>query len=268
MASSLGRGVARLDDGREVAGRVAHHAAVLRGIGQHDGRNGGSRRALDMVAAQAREQLGAGQRRVADEHHDVAFEIGQARHAGPQGVARAEALGLHGALHADGSAAATGSSSPAPVTTITRAGVEGGGGVEHVGQQRPSADGVHDLGNLGLHARAQAGGHDDHGQRPARARRSYRLFGRHGIRSHRGGVDVDARLAAAVWLGREDSNLRSRDQNPLPCHLATPQRRKHQRLLPPGSLSLGRRWLRPVWPGASWSPGCRSARSPGCRSVT
>ncbi len=25
------------------------------------------------------------------------------------------------------------------------------------------------------------------------------------------------------WLGREDSNLRSRDQNPLPCRLATPQ---------------------------------------------
>ncbi len=24
------------------------------------------------------------------------------------------------------------------------------------------------------------------------------------------------------WLGRQDSNLRSRDQNPLPYHLATP----------------------------------------------
>ena len=24
-------------------------------------------------------------------------------------------------------------------------------------------------------------------------------------------------------LGRQDSNLRSRDQNPVPCHLATPQ---------------------------------------------
>lgn len=27
-----------------------------------------------------------------------------------------------------------------------------------------------------------------------------------------------------AWLGREDSNPRSRDQNPLPYHLATPQR--------------------------------------------
>lgn len=25
------------------------------------------------------------------------------------------------------------------------------------------------------------------------------------------------------WLGRQDSNLGSRDQNPLPYHLATPQ---------------------------------------------
>src|SRR5918993_4438869 len=29
----------------------------------------------------------------------------------------------------------------------------------------------------------------------------------------------------APWLGRQDSNLRSRDQNPVPCHLATPQYR-------------------------------------------
>jgi hypothetical protein len=26
-----------------------------------------------------------------------------------------------------------------------------------------------------------------------------------------------------LWLGRQDSNLRSRDQNPLPYRLATPQ---------------------------------------------
>ncbi len=28
----------------------------------------------------------------------------------------------------------------------------------------------------------------------------------------------------ARWLGRQDSNLGSRDQNPLPYHLATPHR--------------------------------------------
>ena len=30
------------------------------------------------------------------------------------------------------------------------------------------------------------------------------------------------RVTRTSWLGREDSNLRSRDQNPLPYHLATP----------------------------------------------
>src|SRR5215210_5410892 len=30
-------------------------------------------------------------------------------------------------------------------------------------------------------------------------------------------------LRIADGLGRQDSNLRSRDQNPVPCHLATPQ---------------------------------------------
>ena len=42
------------------------------------------------------------------------------------------------------------------------------------------------------------------------------------------------------WLGREDSNLRSRDQNPLPCHLATPQRAR--RVYHPGA-SRGREEL-------------------------
>ena len=32
-----------------------------------------------------------------------------------------------------------------------------------------------------------------------------------------------ARPFALDWLGRQDSNLGSRNQNPLPYHLATPQ---------------------------------------------
>ena len=31
------------------------------------------------------------------------------------------------------------------------------------------------------------------------------------------------KAAGAGWLGRQDSNLRSRDQNPMPYRLATPQ---------------------------------------------
>src|SRR5918994_5188480 len=36
------------------------------------------------------------------------------------------------------------------------------------------------------------------------------------------------RVPHAPRLGRQDSNLRSRDQNPVPCHLATPQYRPAQ----------------------------------------
>jgi hypothetical protein len=38
------------------------------------------------------------------------------------------------------------------------------------------------------------------------------------------GLEI-ARAAATSWLGRQDSNLGSRDQNPMPYHLATPQSR-------------------------------------------
>ncbi len=34
----------------------------------------------------------------------------------------------------------------------------------------------------------------------------------------------------SIWLGMRDSNPRSRDQNPLPYHLANPQYREHYRL--------------------------------------
>ena len=36
---------------------------------------------------------------------------------------------------------------------------------------------------------------------------------------------VTALTFQPIWLGRQDSNLGSRDQNPLPYHLATPQQR-------------------------------------------
>src|SRR5690606_34020698 len=34
-----------------------------------------------------------------------------------------------------------------------------------------------------------------------------------------------------IWLGRQDSNLRSRDQNPLPYRLATPHRSRRRKNL-------------------------------------
>src|SRR5918997_723225 len=36
-------------------------------------------------------------------------------------------------------------------------------------------------------------------------------------------IDTREPLLGIHRLGRQDSNLRSRDQNPVPCHLATPQ---------------------------------------------
>jgi site-specific DNA recombinase len=44
----------------------------------------------------------------------------------------------------------------------------------------------------------------------------------HGEAQHAGETNYDFAKSES-WLGRQDSNLRSRDQNPLPCRLATPQ---------------------------------------------
>ena len=80
------------------------------------------------------------------------------------------------------------------------------GRVEHVGEQRPSADGVQHLGKIGLHARAETGGQDHHGQRPARARGGNRLIDRHGVHSYRDRMTVasGARLSGRGpgWGGR------------------------------------------------------------------
>ena len=96
----VGRRVARLDDARQVAVRRRASRAVVDGVGQHDRGDGRPRRTVDVVAAQAGQQLGAGQRHVAVQDHDVAVEVGERDHAGPHGVAAAQALGLHGALRA------------------------------------------------------------------------------------------------------------------------------------------------------------------------
>ena len=65
--------------------------------------------------------------------------------------------------------------------------------------EAPAEERVQVLRAARAHARAEACGHHDRCERSAVTRES--------------------------WLGREDSNLRSRDQNPLPYHLATPHRR-------------------------------------------
>src|SRR5688572_24997478 len=51
-----------------------------------------------------------------------------------------------------------------------------------------------------------------------------------------------SRTTHAPRLGRQDSNLRSRDQNPVPCHLATPQYRPAKII--PERLFAVRGWTR------------------------
>src|SRR3954471_21597988 len=70
-------------------------------------------------------------------------------------------------------------------------------GVDYPVDHPPAEDRVQVLRRRPLHARADSGGHHDCCELVCHVREK--------------------------WLGRQDSNLGSRDQNPLPYHLATPQ---------------------------------------------
>ena len=72
------------------------------------------------------------------------------------------------------------------------------GRLDHPVDHPPAEQRVQVLGRRALHARAEATGHHDCCEVVGHVRRE--------------------------WLGRQDSNLGSRDQNPLPYHLATPHR--------------------------------------------
>ena len=65
---------------------------------------------------------------------------------------------------------------------------------------------------------------------------------------------------ARTWLGRQDSNLGSRDQNPLPYRLATPQES--------GSKVPARRTSRPEVPARSPGPKSRPKLEVGSREST
>ncbi len=58
----------------------------------------------------------------------------------------------------------------------------------------------------------------------------------------------------SAWLGREDSNPRSRDQNPLPYHLATPQRAARHGRSDHISVVRRARWRRAYIPGRVMAP--------------
>ena len=85
------------------------------------------------------------------------------------------------------------------MTTTSGSGRQLAGRLDHPVDEAAAEQRVQVLRRLGAHARAEPGGQDD-------------------------SCELRIWVTAERWLGRQDSNLGSRDQNPLPYHLATPQR--------------------------------------------
>ena len=84
------------------------------------------------------------------------------------------------------------------VTTTSGSAPSAARRLDHPVDQPAAEQRVQVLRRRRAHARAEAGGHDDRCEAGSGSR--------------------------VRWLGRQDSNLGSRDQNPLPYHLATPHR--------------------------------------------
>src|SRR5665647_3304150 len=159
------------------------------------------------------------QRHVAVQHNHVALEAGQRLQAGAHGVAGAAALVLHGAFATHGQ----------DLGDLILVGArdhddalrrDAECGVDDVGEHGPAAHLVQHLGDVGLHARADTRRQDHDGQRRALACWSV------GHMSHLPGVVVAgaARASGSGWGGMIRTSG-CRDQNPVPYHLATPQRR-------------------------------------------
>ena len=160
----LGRRVAVLHDAGEPAVLVADDPAVVAGIE----RLRGERRARAAGAVsrdEAGDERAGGERMVAVEHHDVAGETAESREAGSGGIAGAALLVLDRPLHALGED--RGERVVGRRRDDHRAlRSDVGDGVEHVGEHGSSAHGVQQLGQVGLHARAEPSREHDHGERP------------------------------------------------------------------------------------------------------
>ena len=143
------------------------------------------------VASSARDGLRAERRHVAVEHEHVAADGAELRLRAAHGVAGAERLLLHGDVEPVERARAVGrgdDDDPLDACVLR--------GRDHPVDHPPAEQRVQVLRRRALHARAEAAGHHDCCE----------------IVCH----------VSEEWLGRQDSNLGSRDQNPLPYHLATP----------------------------------------------
>ena len=162
----LGGRVAVLDDARDAAVVVAHDAAVVRGVVEVDGGERGGGVGVEVPLVEGGDEVAVDQRHVAVQHHDVALEVVQRLEAGADGVAGAAPLLLHGALAAhrqdlvDRLLVGAGDDDDALGRDAER-------GVDDVREHGPAAHLVQDLGDVGLHARAEAGRQDDDGERRA-----------------------------------------------------------------------------------------------------
>src|SRR5690242_7722426 len=138
------------------------------------------------------DRLGSERRDVAVEDEDVAAEALERRARATHRVARAAGLLLHGDLDLlEGVARLPGRDDHEPLD----AGFAGG--ADDPVHHPPAEQRVQVLRRGALHPRSDSGGHHDCCELVCHVRKR--------------------------WLGRQDSNLGSRDQNPLPYHLATPQ---------------------------------------------
>ena len=205
----------------DVAVVVAHDAAVVLGVVQLDGGERGGGVGVQVPLVELGDELAVDQRHVAVQHHDVAVEALERLEAGADGVAGAAPLLLHRALAAhgedlgDGVLVGAGDDHDALGRDAER-------GVDDVREHGPAAHLVQHLGAVGLHARAQARRQDDDCER-----RALLVCGAH--LAHLVACAAGVARRRTIWRdtgwGGRIRTSGCRDQNPVPYHLATPQRR-------------------------------------------
>ena len=153
-------GIFLLDDAVEGSGRVAHHAAVARGVGEHGAEHGRDRGVIPVLGDESGQCVGVEQRHVARDDEHVACEVcrkGIQRHFG--GPPRARNLVL---IDDRAVAVALEHGRRDAVALVPHDGhevgrIESARGGEHVADERDARQAVQHLGGLRLHAGALPG---------------------------------------------------------------------------------------------------------------
>ena len=193
------RRVAGLDDAGEAAVVVADDSPVRARIRRLEGEDGRGRVRAAMLGEERLDHVRAQRGHVAVQHEHVAVEAVERSARSADGVPGAERRLLDGDRDA-----------LERVPRVRRGDdddgirARAGGGRDHPVHEALPEQRMEVLGRGRVHPGPEATGHDDCCEVCAHC--------------------VPAGFASrARWLGRQDSNLGSRDQNPLPYRLATPQ---------------------------------------------